>query len=421
MSGKIAVYYYMKSGILEGKLNCVVGQETHVLTEEELEKDPAKKELYKDTLIWEGETPLMAGYPLPDENKPGYIRLATRKELIDMGLDSLKDGEIIQGDEIVKVDQPNEFAKWNKELGKWETNFEELPDGWKIVDRELQKLEFIESPNYHAKWNKETQEWETNKEDLLDGEKLLEDGKIENVEKPEDDDEHKWTWSKDTFTYENTITPEELKSNYHKIVEQLKLQCLEEGFMFRGYQQKCRTQDITWLNCRLIETKNEAVAKNQINEKYELLVDRSELGKVGWVFDHNEVLMLDVIDFKEMFDMGSSWTQACYAAEEVLKSLKEFNMNVSIGDYRLVVAKFTEVESFNMPKPVTLRSRSRRSLARSVSDEHQPGHYSNPCHELGLNGADVMIATYLNIPLEEYVKVKQQYKNDNNIPNVLNK
>lgn len=410
MLDKIAVYYYMKSGILEGKLNCVVGQETHVLTEEELEKDPARKELYKDTLIWEGETPLMAGYPLPDENKPGYIRLATRKELIDMGLDSLKDGEIIQGDEIFTVDQPNEFAEWNKELGKWETNFEELPDGWKIVDRELQKLEFIESPNYHAKWNKETQEWETNKEDLLDGEKLLEDGRIENVERPIDDLEHRYEWSKETFTWENVITEEELTANYHTICEKLKEECLEEGFMYKGYQQKTRMLDITWLQCRLTETYNDGIARDQITEKYELLVDRSELKKVGWVFSHNEVLLLDVKDFKEMFDKGSSWSTAVYTAEEVLKS-SPTNMNLTIDDFKATIAKFTDVVPYGYKESVVLKSRARRSL--SVEPQYQPGHYQNPAHALGLTGAEVMFCALNNITLEEYAKQKEATINSN--------
>ena len=410
MSEKICVYYYEKAGILEGRLNCVVGQETHVLTPEELEDDPARKELYKDALIWEGESPLMAGYPLIDEEKPTHIRLATRKELIDMGLDQLEEGEIIQGEEVVKIEKPNDLATWNKELGKWETDFEELPDGWKVLDREAQTLEFINQPNDHAKWNKSECKWETSIDDLSDGERLLEDGTIENVDRPIDDLEHRYEWSKETFTWENVITEEELTANYHTICEKLKEECLEEGFMYKGYQQKTRMLDITWLQCRLTETYNDGIARDQITEKYELLVDRSELKKVGWVFSHNEVLLLDVKDFKEMFDKGSSWSTAVYTAEEVLKS-SPTNMNLTIDDFKATIAKFTDVVPYGYKESVVLKSRARRSL--SVEPQYQPGHYQNPAHALGLTGAEVMFCALNNITLEEYAKQKEATINSN--------
>lgn len=418
---KNIVYYYLKSGIDEGRLDCVIGQEDHVLSEEELNADPVRKELYKDTLLWEGDTPLIAGYPLVDENRPGYIRLATRKELIDMGLDSLKEGEVIQGDEVVKIEKPNNFATWN--IDHWETDFDSLSDGWKIVDREQQKLEYVNQPNYHAKWNKETGTWDTDKYELFPGEKLLEDGTIENVEKPMDDNEHRYEWNAETFEWYNAITPEELKQNYHKIVSDLKVQCVDEGFMFRGYQQKCRTLDITWLTCRLQETYDDAYLQGQINDKYELQVERDQLKKVGWVFDYNEVLMLDFIDFKDMFDKGASYTQACYIAEEIIKGQEPINMNINIDDFRKVVSQFTEVESYNMPKDNVVQPmmRSRRSVSEEPVENHQPGHYSNPCFELGLNGADVMIAAYLHMTLEEYAELKKSKQEANTLEEPSNK
>lgn len=339
----IRVYYYKADGIKAGKLNCVVGQEDHVLTPEELESNPAKQELYSDTLIWEGDTPLMAGYPLEDEHKPGYIRLATRVELIKMKKDKLLEGEVIRGDEVVKIDKPNEYAVWKTD--HWETDFDSLPTGVKVIDRELQSVIMIESPNSYATWDKASGSWVTDVQGLPDGCKLFDDQHVEYIDRPNDDNEHKWEWNKSTFTWDNTITEEELTANYHKIVSSLKNQCLLDGFIFRGYRQKCRTLDITWLNCRLKETYDHGVLNNHIDPKYTLLVDRSQLKKVGWVFDHNEVLLMDVLDFKEMFDKGAEWNQAVYTAEEILKSSPaDFEININV--FKATVGELTEVECY---------------------------------------------------------------------------
>lgn len=411
MDTKVMVYYYTKAGIKLGKLNCVIGQEDHVLTPEELERDPYKKELYKDTLLWEGAEPLMAGYPLEDENKSGYVRLATRVELVNMGLDSLHQGEIIQNGAIVTVPRPNNYATWK--INQWVTDFDHLPDGVKIIDRDKQIVDIVPSPNSYAVWNKATQTWDTDKEKLQDGEKLLENGSIEHVERPMDDKAHKWTWDKVQYIWVNSISPDELKANYHEIVSQLKSQCVDEGFVYKGYQQKCRVLDITWLQCREKETFEEAFKNNQIDDKYNLLVPREKLKKVAWVFDHNEVLLLDFIDFHEMFGFGASFTQAAYVAEETLKSMTDFNIDITIDDFRLATQQFTKVPVYGVPQSQTLmlnKRRGKRSLDNN--NELQPGHYTNPGHKLGLNGADVMLAGHFGVTLEEYKAGKENAQNN---------
>ena len=415
------VYYYAKAGILAGIINCVVGQEDHILSEEELNNDSYKKELYKDTLLFIGTTPLMAGYPLEDKLKPGYVRLATRVELINMDKDKLNEGEKIVGDEVVEVPKPNEFAKWDAVGFVWTTDFESLTDGWKIVDRDTQKLEYMSSPNYHAKWDKVAGEWKTDVADLLDGEKLLPDGKIENVERPIDDNQHKYEWNKGTFTWDNVITQEELKANYFKIIEKHKADCINAGFMFRGYQQKCRILDMNWITQRMNQTRDDALAKDQIDLKYNLINEtpKDKLMKVGWVFDHNEVLMLDILDFKEMFDMGAKFSEAAYLVEEVLKD-GTINFNLTLDDFRAEVAKYTKVQSYMgpvdngvdsapdndpmRPTPIMLF----RAMSAEPIDYEQEGKDNNPAHKLGLRGSEVMLAAHYGMTLEEAAKAKAE-------------
>ena len=410
------VYYYKRAGILLGLLNCVVGQEDHILNTDELNADPVKKELYKDTLVFVGFTPLMAGYPMEDPERPGYVRLANRYELVNLGKETLVDGEKIDHEHktIVEVAKPNDFAKWNKVSLVWETDFDKIPDGWKIVDRVTQKLVYVESPNYAAKWDKVASEWKTDVNDLRDGEKLLSSGKIEMVEKPEDDNQHRWGWNKDIFAWENIMTKEEERQNFFKIVEKHKADCINGGFMFRGYQQKCRILDMNWITQRMNQTRDDALAKDQIDLKYQLIPPhkKEELTKVGWVFDHNEVLMLDILDFKEMFDMGAKFSEAAYLVEEVLKD-GTINFNLTLNEYRALVEKYSKVPVYMgpvdngvdstpdndpmRPMPIMLF----RAMPAEPIDYEQEGKDNNPAHKLGLRGSEVMLAAHYGISLEE--------------------
>lgn len=418
----IIVYYYKKDGILKGLLNCVIGQEDHVLTPEELEKDPYKKELYKDTLLFEGTTPLMAGYPLEDDQKPGYVRLATRYELVKMGKDTLGEGEKLDDDnkEIVHVPKPNNFATWDSVGFVWTTVFESLPDGWKVVDRDAQKIQFIKSPNYAAKWDKVAQEWKTDVNDLLEGDRLLPNGTVEHVDKPMDDNQHKWAWNKVTSEWQNIITEEELKQNYFKIIEKCKADCINSGFMFRGYQQKCRILDMNWITQRMNQTRDDALAKDQINIKYELLEPhtKDDLMKVGWVFDHNEVLMLDILDFREMFMAGAAFTQSAYLVEELLKD-GPVNFALTLEEFRAQVEKYSSVKTYagpavsSSPAPNNDPSRSlmRGAMFFRMPEEvnyEQEGIANNPAHKLGLRGSEVMLAAHYGLTLEEAAAKKQQ-------------
>lgn len=416
------VYYFKKAGILLGLLNCVVGQEDHILTQEELDADPVKKELYEDTLLFVGKSPLMAGYPIEDPDRPGYVRLANRYELVNMGKDKLQDGEKIDHIDkvILTVPKPNEFAKWDSALFVWNTDFDKLPDGWKIVDRDTQKIRYIESPNYAAKWDKVTEEWKTDVNDLRDGEKLLISGKIEIVEQPLDDNQHTWAWNKQTFLWENVITQEQLRKNYFRIVERHKADCIDAGFMFKGYQQKCRVLDMNWITQRMNQTRDDALAKDQINFKYELIngTTKDKLMKVGWVFNHNEVLLLDIIDFKEMFTIGAKFTESGYLVEELLKD-GEINFDLTLNQYREMVAKYSGVEVYMGP-PLNEEDRLETEndpskpmpaimmFKMAEPDYNAEGRANNPAHKLGLRGSEVMLAAHYGLTLEEAAEKKAQ-------------
>ena len=99
------VFYYDKEKAEQGILFCL-GQEDRILTQEEI-KEQGKEELYSNVIIYESEIPFM-GYPIVDNNS---IRPASQKELVDLGILSLMEGEVIVGDDIVRVDIPDDIIK----------------------------------------------------------------------------------------------------------------------------------------------------------------------------------------------------------------------------------------------------------------------------------------------------------------------
>ena len=120
------VFYYDKKQAEQGILFCL-GQENKILTQEEIKKQ-GKSELYKNVVTYTGET-VLVGYPIVEGDT---VRNATDKELIDKGIITLREGEILEGDNIKKIPQPSWQYKW------------ESPN-WIIDESKLQSGEIIEN------------------------------------------------------------------------------------------------------------------------------------------------------------------------------------------------------------------------------------------------------------------------------------
>lgn len=153
----MSIYYYSRKSIEDFDITKglkIMGVEDKILTDEEL-KDQNKEELYKDCITFESETPLL-GYPILED---GTLRSATRIELVNMGIQTLEDGEYIEGEEIKKAKKPNYYAVWNKEINKWETDVKALEDGY--ILNENQEIDFISAPSDLIKpvWDKENFKW----------------------------------------------------------------------------------------------------------------------------------------------------------------------------------------------------------------------------------------------------------------------
>lgn len=147
-------YYYKKTQIYQGNCFCVYQSNTK-LTEEEIESINKKQNnLLIDIIEYESDTPL-SGYPIIEND---ILREANDKELVDLGLLTLKEGELINGNnKIIYVPRPKELGyAYEWKYNKWIVNEEKLPDGV-YYNKEKNRLEKVDKPQYGVKlqWNKE--------------------------------------------------------------------------------------------------------------------------------------------------------------------------------------------------------------------------------------------------------------------------
>lgn len=168
---------------------------------------------------------------------------------------------------------------------------------------------------------------------------VYQDGKITKKEPSDDLFKPKWEYP----NWVEKATKEEIQNKYYSIIDKLKEEILDVGFEFRGYQQKVREKDRNWLAVRIIGMERKAIIDKQITPSYELLVDRGQLYKEGWVFDTGKVEMFDVFDLQEMLFDGDDWSSALFKAEQILKT-KESNILITKENFIEEIHKHTTVK-----------------------------------------------------------------------------
>ena len=155
-------YYYKKDKIQEGILFCVYQSETKLTQEKINEINKYQDNLLNNTIIYEGEIPFF-GYPILSGNT---IRPANDRELVELNKLKLGEGEILIGDNISKVPQPNWQYKWDYILFKWIPDEEKLEEGQYISEDKIITVPKLENALVQE-WNKSNHTWE-DKTTILD-------------------------------------------------------------------------------------------------------------------------------------------------------------------------------------------------------------------------------------------------------------
>lgn len=250
------------------------GIEDHILTEEEL-KNQFKEELYKDTTIFESDSPFV-GYPIRHNNT---IRPATKVELIEMGYQELQDGEYIENDEVVTIKKPSWQYIWVKEQHKW------LPDESTIQDGQY-----------------------------IEGEKIIDVPYDENLGYliP--------AWDNLTHTWKEGATEEQKTEHYKYLINSYKAKILEQGFNYNEHQQKCREKDLALLG--------NAVAALDDMATYA----QTEEHSINWAFNDNDITIMSETELRKMRMAGCEFINNVYKIEAELKA-EEVNLKLTGAEF----------------------------------------------------------------------------------------
>lgn len=116
-------FYYNKDKALNGISYCVYQSETKLTEEQIKDINKLQNNLLDNSIIYENDT-YFIGYPIVENET---IRPATEKELFDLGIIELEDGEKFEGDVLVKVPAPSWQYKWNG--NEWVPDENKLRDG----------------------------------------------------------------------------------------------------------------------------------------------------------------------------------------------------------------------------------------------------------------------------------------------------
>lgn len=273
----------------------VIGIEEKILTEKELQEQ-GKTELYKDCITYEGDMPFLA-YPILEE---GTIRPATRVELINLGLQSLNDGEYIEDNEIIQVSQPNEYAVWNEEQHIWTTDVNILPDGYI----------------------------------------LKEDGSIEYIHCTEKYIIKKW--NREKFVWEEGATEEQIKEYCGNLVTDLLMQVLATGCKV-NIQEK---EHIQILDDRKLTLLNSTVSSAMLDDQ----LGKKAMEQIPWSFkdDGTDSVILTKPDLYDLAGQCMAFTAPCYMVADTLK--KQQNIKLTLEDFLNELSKTTQMSALDVEK-----------------------------------------------------------------------
>nr|DAL60222.1 MAG TPA_asm: protein of unknown function (DUF4376) [Caudoviricetes sp.] len=138
-------------------------------------------------------------------------------------------------------------------------------------------------------------------------------------------------WDKETHTWKEGATDEELKDYYFDNINRFKAEILEVGFDFNGHQQKCREKDLALLG--------NAIAANEDAQVY------SKTPVSHWSFNDHDVVEMSLEDLKHLRIAGATFVQAIFTVEAQLKA-SQANILLEKQDFIKKVDELSTVKCF---------------------------------------------------------------------------
>lgn len=286
-------FYYTKESIKNFKNKrqlFLMGIENKMLTEEEKIKEN-KVELYKDCIPYQSQFGFV-GYPILEGN---ILRSATIVELIDIGEQTLLEGEILNREKgvIEKIEKPSHKYKWDYNLLKWTPDENLLEEGEYIENNEIISVPYDNNLGFLAK-------------------------RFDKIN-------HIWI---------ETATEEERKEAYKNIIDIYKAEILTNGFDYNGHQQKCREKDIALLG--------NAVAALEDMQTFKLLQEEKT---INWAFNDDDIVVMVETDLRKLRISGAEFINNVYNVESELKKA-EVDLNFLIDEFINKINNISKIKCF---------------------------------------------------------------------------
>lgn len=179
----------------------------------------------------------------------------------------------------------------------------------------------------------------TREERILEGEiDLLQDGEYLENEKiisvPVPENLYRKVWDKETHTWKEAATEEEIKDFYYSLINKFKAEILDNGFNFTGHQQKCREKDLALLGNAVSALDDMTMFSQSEEEK-----------KINWAFNDNDVVSMSETDLRKMRIAGAFFINTVYGVEAELKAT-EPNILLEKQDFINKVNELSDVKCY---------------------------------------------------------------------------
>lgn len=176
----------------------------------------------------------------------------------------------------------------------------------------------------------------TREERIIEGEiELLQDGEymesgiIKIVPAPET--LLKKAWDRESRTWKEGATEEEITDNYFTKINKYKAEILENGFDFNGHQQKCREKDLALLG--------NAIAANEDAQPF------ATTPVTHWSFNDHDVVEMSLDELKKLRIDGATFVQAVFIIEAQLKATQP-NILLEKQDFIEKIDELSTVKCF---------------------------------------------------------------------------
>lgn len=171
-----------------------------------------------------------------------------------------------------------------------------------------------------------------NETELLQDGEYIENEKIISVPAPKN--LLKKVWDKETHTWKEAATEEEIKDFYYSQINTYKAEILETGFDFKEHQQKCREKDLALLG-------NAVSALDDM----QMFAITQEEKHVNWAFNDNDIVNMTETELRKMRIAGAVFINTVYGVEAELKASKP-NIMLKKEDFIAKVDELSDVKCY---------------------------------------------------------------------------